>query len=263
MDLIDGRFTQQRAGSARKTRDGGACGRSSTPSSLRAAEPELTLDLVGLTYDTGAHDIYQLLVLRRDGDVRPRARARERAALDAQAARDAGRDRLPHGRRVRCARPGSRRRPPRLLGAVKHLGRLRRGADPQGLSPARAGGQPGARSPAFPRRARFPQRAGACGVVRVLRRAADRDARPVAGVRRRRRRRLGARARRDRRRAGAVPRPAPPARRSDGAAPQRPRLRSQRRRVLPRGAERRGARALDGNGGRRDRPRLPLAARRR
>src|SRR5579863_8140546 len=27
---------------------------------VRSVEPELTLDLVGLTYDTGAHDIYQL-----------------------------------------------------------------------------------------------------------------------------------------------------------------------------------------------------------
>src|SRR5262249_41102447 len=27
---------------------------------VRSVEPELTLDLVGVTYDTGAHDIYQL-----------------------------------------------------------------------------------------------------------------------------------------------------------------------------------------------------------
>src|SRR5512140_2433283 len=27
---------------------------------VRSVEPELTLDLVGLTYDTGAHDVYQL-----------------------------------------------------------------------------------------------------------------------------------------------------------------------------------------------------------
>src|SRR5213083_1424415 len=27
---------------------------------VRSVEPELTLDLVGITYDTGAHDIYQL-----------------------------------------------------------------------------------------------------------------------------------------------------------------------------------------------------------
>src|SRR4051812_17178381 len=27
---------------------------------VRSVEPELTLDLVGLTYETGAHDVYQL-----------------------------------------------------------------------------------------------------------------------------------------------------------------------------------------------------------
>ena len=27
---------------------------------IRSVEPKLTLDLVGLTYDTGAHDVYQL-----------------------------------------------------------------------------------------------------------------------------------------------------------------------------------------------------------
>ena len=59
---------------------------------VRSVEPELTLDLVGLTYDTGAHDVYQLFSARRD---RARARARERDALRPPAAGDAGRRRVP------------------------------------------------------------------------------------------------------------------------------------------------------------------------
>ena len=46
---------------------------------LRTQEPQLVLALVEVRYETGAHDLYQLLVSFRDGEHvprRPRARTR-------------------------------------------------------------------------------------------------------------------------------------------------------------------------------------------
>ena len=84
-------------------------------------------------------------------------------------------------------------------------------------------------------RAGLPQHPGARRLVRVLGRPAHRDARAPAGVRRRRDRRLGARARRDRVRARELPRPAGTARRGDRAHAHRARRRRERsRRSRPR-----------------------------
>ena len=206
---------------------------------IRQAEPQLSLALVEMRFDTGAHDIYQLLVSGGDeGDSLRRAR-RGRGDRAGDRERDAGRrdapglggsGRVQPGRGLLRARPRARRRAARLLRAVEQLSRLRRRAHPQGLPPARARDQPGARDAPLPHRAGLPQHPGARRLVRLLRRAAHRDARAPAGVRRRRDRRLGARARRDRVRARELPRPPGTARRGDRAHAHRPRRRSERSR---------------------------------
>ena len=73
--------TQQRWYGA-KSRDGRALARCSTPSTLRTAEPQFALALVEMRYDTGAHDIYQLLsrARRRAADRRPRRSRGSRAS---------------------------------------------------------------------------------------------------------------------------------------------------------------------------------------
>ena len=147
------------------------------------------------------------------------------------------------GRGLLRAGPRARRGAARLLRAVEHLGRLRRRADPQGLPPARARDQPGARDAALPHRARLPEHPRARRLVRVLGRAAHRHARAPAGVRRRRDRRLGARARRDRVRARELPRPARTARRGDRAHAHRAR---RRRRTTPRSRPRSRASSRSG-----------------
>ncbi len=117
---------------------------------VRTAEPQLALALVQLRYETGAHDLYQLLYLLSEGELGLDALgenpglARElvsamRAGADAPGRR---RDRrVPRGGGLRGARARARARRGALRRqrAVEHVDRLRRGADPEGLPPARAG----------------------------------------------------------------------------------------------------------------------------
>ena len=145
--------------------------------------------------------------------------------------------------------------------AVEHLGRLRRGADPEGVPAARGRHQPRARGAAVPHRARLPEHRRARRLVLVLGRLMDATLGILPGVRPGRARRLGARARRgpDRarhaswhalRRLGEVTGEMHCALASDSL---RPRLRAG-------GAERRGAGAARRDRGRGDRADLPRAA---
>ena len=145
--------------------------------------------------------------LRRARRRRARARA---AAPDPRLGRRRRRARqhpLPLGRerRRRLRRHGrgaaGRRR------AVQLLGRVRRGADPEGLPPARAGRQPRARAAALPVRARVRAHRAARRLVRVRRPARRRDARHAAGVPQRSARGLGALPGRPRGLRAARPRP--------------------------------------------------------
>ena len=143
---------------------------------VRSVEPELTLDLVELTYDTGAHDIYQLFLGRALETELARelvSAMRSTRMLQGTEGVSTSTPRPTSPRSARTSATGAAR----LLRAVEQLRRLRRRAHPQGLPPARAGDQPGARGLALPHRARLPERARTRGLVRVLGRPADRDAR--------------------------------------------------------------------------------------
>ena len=142
--------------------------------------------------------------------------------------------RVPAGRRLRRARTraglgaGDRR------GAVEHVDRVRRRADPEGLPPARGGGRirsssccassPTAASRTSPRSAAGTRTPGGpvAATLGILQEFV-----PDAT------RRLGARARRDRARAGAVPRAAAAPRRGDRRAAHRARLRPGRSGFAP------------------------------
>ena len=142
---------------------------------IRQAEPQLSLALVEMRFDTGTHDVYQLLVSGGDegapfdGLAENVGIAREivsamRAGVTIQGSEGVGR--VQPGRGLLRAGPRARRRAARLLRAVEQLDRLRRRADPQGLPPPRARDQPGARDAPLPHRAGLPQHPGARRLVR-------------------------------------------------------------------------------------------------
>ena len=186
---------------------------------LRTTEPHFTLELVEMRYETGAHDIYQLLhgETEIDGLEHPAA-ARElvhamRAGLTLQGNEGTIEFRPVEGfaglgRELLDARPvGAEQSNTSLVFddelILKVFRRLEPGINPE-LEMLRFLTEHGFANIAVARR-----------LVRVLGRPAERDARDPAGVRARRRGRLGARARRDRQRAGALPHAAAPPRRSD------------------------------------------------
>ena len=135
---------------------------------VRQAEPELTLALVGIAYDTGAHDIYQLFSRRRRrarrarGGRRDRARDRQRDAdrLTLQGTEGVGR--VPSA--PRTSRRSAASSAPR--GSSPPSSRTARSSSTKTLilkvfRRLEPGHQPGARGAALPRRARLPERAGA------------------------------------------------------------------------------------------------------
>ncbi len=234
---------------------------------VRTAEPQFALALVEMRYDTGAHDIYQLLYSLRDGELQIDGLEDPHLARELVSAMRSGLTLQGAEGVVEFAPIEGFAGLGRELLEVRPVGAEQSNtsvvfderADPQGLPPARAGDQPRARDAAVPHRARLCEHRAPRRVVRVLRRPDRRDARHPPAVRPRRDRRLGARARRARRAPGCIPRAAAPPRRGHGRDAHRARLRSERPRVLPRDAVGRVARPADGNGRRGDRAGLPGA----
>ena len=192
---------------------------------IRQAEPQLSLALVEMRFDTGAHDIYQLLVSRGDegeqfdGLAEDAGIAREilsamRAGVTLQGRR--GRGRVPPGSRtsprsaesseLRVSSPPSSRTAP-SCSTTRSSSRSSAASSPGSTRSSRCcASSPSTASANIPALGGWYAYSGG---------PLDGDARDPAGVRRRRRRRLGARARRDRVGARELPRPAGAARRSD------------------------------------------------
>ena len=169
---------------------------------LRAEPPLLVLAIVEARFGEGTHETYQLplgfrpaddgwtqgVILEADGwtvydgladpAVGPRAAAPH--APGRRRARGGRRGALPLGAVGGAGRGGQRRGPAGRRGAVQLVGRLRRGADPQGVPAGRAGREPGARAAALPLRPRLRAHRAARGLVRGPGPPDRRDARRAA-----------------------------------------------------------------------------------
>ena len=184
--------------------------------------------------------------------------ARELVELMRRQADVAGGEAMIEFRAVGAAAPARpRERAGRWARAVEHVGRLRRRADPEGYRRLEAGINPELELLRFLTERGFPNIAALAGWYAYRGRPMDATLGDRPALRRRRRRRLGARARRAAARPRGVPRPPAPARRGDGRDAHACSPPTRATRLRSRGAERRGARAADGDDRRGDRASLP------